>query len=42
MITFVRAMIEKKQAFFVAVVGYVQEIKDAFFTNFPLLKKGNG
>ena len=38
MITFVSAMIEK-QAFFVAVVGYVQEIKDAVSTNFPFHKK---
>lgn len=38
MITFVSAMIGK-QAFFVAVVGYVQEIKDAVSTNFPFYKK---
>ena len=38
MITYVSAMIEK-QAFFVAVVGYVQEIKDAVSTNFPFHKK---
>ena len=38
MITFVSAMIEK-QAFFVAVVAYVQENKYAISTNFPFHKK---
>jgi hypothetical protein len=38
MTTFGSAMIEK-QAFFVAVVGYVHEIKDAVSTNFRFHKK---
>lgn len=38
MITFVSAMI-KKTSVLCAVVGYVQEIKDAVSTKFPFHKK---
>ena len=36
---YMMALSEGDQSFFVAVVGYVQEIKDAVSTNFPFYKK---